>query len=308
MRRVSRGPTARWGGSSTATSMPSSGSRVRAPEPCARAHLARRRPGSSATGCGAAIRCPARAIRRRGWRASAAWGEDVLLGRRRAASRAGGRPDGEESRRSLRRPATPAPRSTATWFAASGMRASDSHRVVFRGAPVLVLGGRRASSASQPWFGRDALRTTASWVGLADTAGGRHATSARRPAGRRRGRRPGRRAHPVHAQSSTWGMAEAAARPMATPARPARGCPFTLATASAHAVEVIATRPPAPSALGRSHGRDPLDRAARDLRVFLLQHRLDPMLARAGAGREAAGSRGRLVGAQPFRGALCGRS
>ena len=32
----------------------------------------------------------------------------------------------------------------------------------------------------------------------------------------------------------------------------------------------------------------PLDRAARDLRVFLLQHRLDPMLVRAG--REAAGA------------------
>ena len=57
-----------------------------------------------------------------------------------------------------------------SWYRSHGLRASVSHRVVFYDAPVLArLGGPGALSA-QPWFARDALRTAATWAGMADTA------------------------------------------------------------------------------------------------------------------------------------------
>ncbi|MGH2895526.1 MAG: acyl-CoA dehydrogenase family protein, partial [Solirubrobacteraceae bacterium] len=56
------------------------------------------------------------------------------------------------------------------WFRGAGMRASVSHRVIFDGAPVLARFGGPGALAQQPWFGRDALRTAASWAGMADCA------------------------------------------------------------------------------------------------------------------------------------------
>ena len=58
----------------------------------------------------------------------------------------------------------------ATWFRSHGLRASVSHRVEFRDAPVLARFGAPGSLAEQPWFSRDAIRTAASWAGMADTA------------------------------------------------------------------------------------------------------------------------------------------
>ena len=57
-----------------------------------------------------------------------------------------------------------------SWFAAAGMRASESHRVRFHGAPVLALLGGPDELLREPWFGRDAIRTAASWAGIADAA------------------------------------------------------------------------------------------------------------------------------------------
>ena len=59
-----------------------------------------------------------------------------------------------------------------SWYRSHGLRASVSHRVVFRDAPVIARFGAPGSLSAQPWFSRDALRTAASWAGMADTAAG----------------------------------------------------------------------------------------------------------------------------------------
>ena len=56
------------------------------------------------------------------------------------------------------------------WYRAHGLRASVSHRVVFHDAPVLASLGGPGGLSAHPWFSRDALRTAASWAGMADTA------------------------------------------------------------------------------------------------------------------------------------------
>ena len=54
------------------------------------------------------------------------------------------------------------------WFRASGMRSSESHRVVFEGAPVLAVLGEPGELVREPYFGRDAIRTAVTWAGIAD--------------------------------------------------------------------------------------------------------------------------------------------
>ncbi len=56
------------------------------------------------------------------------------------------------------------------WYRSYGLRASVSHRVLFHDAPVMARFGAPGSLGEQPWFARDALRTAASWAGMADTA------------------------------------------------------------------------------------------------------------------------------------------
>jgi alkylation response protein AidB-like acyl-CoA dehydrogenase len=46
-----------------------------------------------------------------------------------------------------------------SWFAAAGMRASESHLVRFHGARVHALLGGPDELLRDPWFGRDAIRT-----------------------------------------------------------------------------------------------------------------------------------------------------
>ena len=57
-----------------------------------------------------------------------------------------------------------------SWYLSHGLRASVSHRVVFDDAPVMAQLGGPGSISEPPWFARDALRTAASWAGMADTA------------------------------------------------------------------------------------------------------------------------------------------
>ncbi len=45
------------------------------------------------------------------------------------------------------------------WYRAAGMRASESHRVVFEGAPVLAVLGEPGELLREPYFSRDAIRT-----------------------------------------------------------------------------------------------------------------------------------------------------
>ena len=49
----------------------------------------------------------------------------------------------------------------------------------FRGARVLAVLGGPGELSREPWFGRDAIRTAASWAGVADSAAARRSTSSR---------------------------------------------------------------------------------------------------------------------------------
>ncbi|MGH3148909.1 MAG: acyl-CoA dehydrogenase family protein, partial [Rubrobacter sp.] len=57
-----------------------------------------------------------------------------------------------------------------SWFAGAGMRASESHRVVFDRAPVLAVLGEPGELVREPFFSRDATRTAVTWAGIADAA------------------------------------------------------------------------------------------------------------------------------------------
>jgi alkylation response protein AidB-like acyl-CoA dehydrogenase len=169
-----------------------------------------------------------------------------------------------------------------SWYRSRGLVASVSHRVVFHDAPVLARLGAPGAIAEQPWFGRDALRTSASWAGMADTAVcGALGTIAQRPG---RGDLEGLAAGRILTAQRTidvWLQAAAPAmdRPDADLAAVALHGRVAIADACRtlldEAARACGSRPFARG--------DSLDRARRDLEVFLLQHRLDPMLVRAGA-------------------------
>jgi hypothetical protein len=169
-----------------------------------------------------------------------------------------------------------------SWYRARGLVASVSHRVCFHDAPVLARIGEPGAIATQPWFGRDALRTAASWAGMADTAVDAALTTlAERPG---RGDLEALAAGRILTSLSTidaW--LEAAARAMDRSA-PELGSIAIRARAAiaAHCRELLAE---AARACGsRPFARaDALDRSRRDLELFLLQHRLEPLLAREGA-------------------------
>lgn len=193
------------------------------------------------------------------------------------------------------------------WYRAAGMRASESHRVSFDAAPVHAVLGEPGALGAEPWFGRDALRTAACWAGLIDAvreealAGLREQPADDQLAALAAGRLTAiagtvdawlERAA-THVEGDAGGWPEVAApgieRPDRTPAEappaaPTRDLSVALRAAVAEAgratvAEALAALGSRPLAAG---GR--LDRARRDLEVFLNQHRLDPLLARLGRG------------------------
>jgi hypothetical protein len=169
-----------------------------------------------------------------------------------------------------------------TWYRSHGLRASVSHRVVFHDAPVLAQFGAPGALAAQPWFGRDALRTAATWAGMADTALDSALEELRSRPGRGQLEALGAgRMLTAHRTIGLW--IEAAARAMdqapddlAAFALYARAAIYDACrTLLDEAARACGSRP-----FAKAHA---LDRARRDLEVFLLQHRLDPLLAKAGA-------------------------
>jgi hypothetical protein len=173
------------------------------------------------------------------------------------------------------------------WYRAAGMRASESHRVHFHDAPVVAVLGEPGELSRQPWFSRDAMRTAASWAGMVDAAADaaieelveRRAGEpfSELEAGRIEAARAGVDAWLAHAgaavdsggdlqELSLWmrvGIAGAAKSVLESAAAACGSHPFV------------------------TGGR--LDRARRDLETFLLQHRLDPMLAKLGRRRLGGG-------------------
>jgi alkylation response protein AidB-like acyl-CoA dehydrogenase len=182
------------------------------------------------------------------------------------------------------------------------MRASVSHRVIFDRAPVLARFGGPGALAQQPWFGRDALRTAASWAGMADCAvdGALEAITTRSDPGTLEGLAIGRM---LTAQETITAWLERAARAMDAASADLAEIALHARAAIAQAGHTVLAE--AEGACG-SHpfatgGR--LDRARRDLELFLLQHRLDPALAAAGA-RALASHRSRSQSQNRSRSAL----
>ncbi len=167
------------------------------------------------------------------------------------------------------------------WFAGAGMRASVSHRVVFDGAPVLAVLGAPGAIAQEPWFARDAVRTAATWAGAADAAADEAVRLlAARPEPSDLERLAAGRIRAEQRTIELW-LADGGRRGDAGTLRREDGAYLrhVIATATARLLDEAA----------RACGSHPfttgggLDRARRDLELFTLQHRLDPIVARAGA-------------------------
>ncbi len=179
------------------------------------------------------------------------------------------------------------------WFTGSGMRSSESHRVEFRGARVLAVLGERGELVREPYFSRDAVRTAVVWAGISDLA---VESTLDILAAKSGGREPDdivslAAGVMLAAKASTERWIEAAARLADDePESLSKGFSIQLRQSVASSCRLIMDE--AERALG-SHpfaAGGPLDRAVRDLRLMLLQHRLEPQLARSG--REAIKERG----------------
>ncbi|CAN5667216.1 hypothetical protein BH18ACT11_BH18ACT11_06610 [soil metagenome] len=171
-----------------------------------------------------------------------------------------------------------------SWFKGAGMRASESHRVVFDGAPVLAVLGEPGELLREPYFSRDAVRTAVTWAGISDSAfdaaldvlvakadDGEPDDVVSLAAGRMLTAR---------GTIDCW-LEYAAARADADPSSLPRFA-TQLRQGIAQACREILDE--AARAVG-SHPfavSGPLDRARRDLELFLLQHRLEPALMRRG--------------------------
>ncbi len=168
------------------------------------------------------------------------------------------------------------------WFRGSGMRTSESHRVVFRGAPVLALLGGPHEIVREPWFSRDAMRTAAAWAGIADRAADAALAALRaRGAEDETGAAAAGRIVVARATIDRW--LEGAAREAGDPGRDMRAAGVALRAAVADACRVILDEGArAAGSRALATGDADLDRGRRDLGLMLLQHRLEPMVTRLG--------------------------
>jgi alkylation response protein AidB-like acyl-CoA dehydrogenase len=169
-----------------------------------------------------------------------------------------------------------------SWYRGAGLRASVSHRVVFRAAPVLARFGPPGAISRQPWFGRDALRTAASWAGMADRAFecGLAELAARPDRGPLEELAAGRMVTARHTIDA-WLQRAAHAMDTAGPELPAVALHARVAIADACGTLLqTAARACGSHQFATGGG---LDRARRDLELFVLQHRLEPAVAASGA-------------------------
>ena len=171
------------------------------------------------------------------------------------------------------------------WFRGAGMRSSESHRVFFDGAKVLAVLGEPGEIVREPYFGRDAIRTAVTWAGIADLAvGAALDTLAAKSGGREPDDIVSLAAGRMLAARDTidrW-IEYAGALADEDPERSLAETSIRLRVTVSDACRNILDE--AARACGsRSFAvGDDLDRARRDLELFMLQHRLEPALARDG--------------------------
>jgi alkylation response protein AidB-like acyl-CoA dehydrogenase len=240
-------------------------------------------------------------------------GECVLQGVKTFCSGAGGvqralviARDEREARRLVYVDSSRAVRIDRSWYRASGLRASESHRVEFHDTPIVAILGGEDELMREPWFSRDAIRTAATWAGIADSilvatveaVGERTLDDVRLHAvGRMRVARASidRWLEYAVAQarsSETLGEAAGEAGERNRASGPsmrelAGECRVAL-TDAARTIAAEAARVCGSRALVDG---GTLDRTRRDLDLFLLQHRLDPKLVELGARTLEEGSR-----------------
>jgi hypothetical protein len=169
------------------------------------------------------------------------------------------------------------------WYRGAGLRASESHLVNFRDTPVVAVLGEPGELGREPWFSRDAMRTAASWAGMVDAA----ADAALADLAARRAAEPLSQlaAGRIEAARGTVDAWLALAAAAVDEGQELKSLSVAMRAEIDRAAKAILES--AASACG-SHPfvtAARLDRARRDLETFLLQHRLDPLLARLGAVR-----------------------
>ncbi len=166
------------------------------------------------------------------------------------------------------------------WYRAAGLRASESHRVLFRDTPVIGLLGDPGELAREPWFSRDALRTAVTWIGMLDAAAEAALAELSTRADDPIVQLASGRIEALRGTADAWLARSAEAADRGHDLRP---------TAVAMRAEIERTARALLETAASTCGSHPfvtggsLDRARRDLETFLLQHRLDPLLARLGA-------------------------
>jgi alkylation response protein AidB-like acyl-CoA dehydrogenase len=172
------------------------------------------------------------------------------------------------------------------WYRASGLRSSESHRVEFHDTPVLALLGEPGELSREPYFSRDAIRTSATWAGLADCIIG-ETLSVLDPA-----RLDAVQAHGLGrmrvAQATIDRWLEHTTTELAQPdGHQAPLDPVVLAVecrVALYECALLISDQAARLCGSRAMvGASTLDRARRDLDLFLLQHRLDPKITKLGA-------------------------
>ena len=172
-----------------------------------------------------------------------------------------------------------------SWYRGAGIRASESHRVVFHRTPVLAVLGEPGELVREPYFSRDAVRTAVCWAGIADRAVDATLEILAAKSG---GREPDEVVSLAVGKMLTaqqtmdcW-LQYAARKADADPGAPLT--PFSTQLRESVAASCRSILDEAARSCG-SHPfatSGPLDRARRDLELFLLQHRLEPALVRAG--------------------------
>ena len=170
------------------------------------------------------------------------------------------------------------------WFKGAGMRASESHRVEFEGTPVLAVLGEPGELLREPYFSRDAIRTAVTWAGISDTAvdAALDVLAAKTGDGEPDDLVSLAAGRMLTARGTIDSWLASAAGGADTDPSSLPGISTQLREAVAlscrrildEASRAVGSRPFAVSG--------PLDRARRDLELFLLQHRLEPSLARLG--------------------------
>ena len=167
----------------------------------------------------------------------------------------------------------------------AGMRSSESHRVIFKGSEVLAVLGEPGEILREPYFGRDAIRTAVSWAGIADGAVGLALdTLTAKSAGREPDDLISLAAGKMLAARDTmdrW-IEYAASVADGDPQRSLAETSIRLRLNFAQACRTIVEEAAKASGSPPFAVADNLDRARRDLELFLLQHRLEPALARDG--------------------------